>query len=236
MTALGVFCLYLADSKQFLGIRYSDWCVSAPTLEASIAVTAMAQDELGHTRILYGILGDLPENPAAKRDPEDPAAYRIPPFLARKFPSWEDLVAASLVCDGFLTYLMRLGLESVHEIFATRMKKAYEEERFHRLYAEGWARWLTERPQSAPRFSMALAKCAISLAAHWERKVLPEILRSYGFSIAGIESALADFWNQVPFKIPLPEGGAQFLEPSPGPDEDTMRLITGFYRKVYGVG
>jgi 1,2-phenylacetyl-CoA epoxidase catalytic subunit len=236
VSALGAFCLYLADSKQFLGIRYSEWCVSAPTLEASIAVTAMAQDELGHTRVLHGILGDLPDNPTASRDPENPASYRALPLLARRFASWEDLVAAALIADGFFTFLIRLGLNSSHDLFCTRMKKAYEEEKFHRLYAEGWAKWLKERTESAATYPAAFARTAGALSSHWEHVILPEILGSCEAQIPGIEFALTGFRKQLAPVVTLPEAGTR--EPSPPilPDDATLRLISGFYRKVYGVG
>jgi len=46
----------LADNKHALGLRYGEWCSSGPTIEAGVAATAMAQDELGHARVLYGLL------------------------------------------------------------------------------------------------------------------------------------------------------------------------------------
>lgn len=236
MTPLSVFCLYVADNKQFLGIRYSEWCVSAPTLEASIAATAMAQDELGHTRILHGILGDLPDNPLASRDPEDPTAYEVLPRLSRPFPSWEALVASALIVDGFLTHLMHLGNCSAHDLFRTRMKKAYEEERFHRLYAEGWAKWLMDRPEAAPKFREALSQTFRDLSAHWELTVLPKIVRAGDPEIPGLATAIADFRDSLTSAFPIwavtPSAPPPFLRP----DEATMRLISGYYRKVYGVG
>lgn len=59
--ALADFILALADTKRFLGIRYAEWCDGAPTLEASVAASAMAQDELGHSRALLPLLKDFPE-------------------------------------------------------------------------------------------------------------------------------------------------------------------------------
>ena len=43
----------LADNKHALGLRFAEWCSSGPTIEAGVAATAMAQDELGHARVLY---------------------------------------------------------------------------------------------------------------------------------------------------------------------------------------
>ena len=49
----------LADNKAALGRRYGEWAVSAPTIESAVAAAAMAQDELGHARSTYPVLGKL---------------------------------------------------------------------------------------------------------------------------------------------------------------------------------
>ena len=46
--ALADFILAIADTKRLLGIRYAEWCDGAPALEASVAASAMAQDELAN--------------------------------------------------------------------------------------------------------------------------------------------------------------------------------------------
>ena len=56
---LGSLLIVLADNKRLLGMRYSDWLLGAPALEAGIACSAMAQDEWGHGRILYAMLRDF---------------------------------------------------------------------------------------------------------------------------------------------------------------------------------
>ena len=62
---LGKLLLSLADNKRLLGMRYSEWILGAPTLEAGIACSAMAQDEWGHGRILYAMLKDFGYEPGA---------------------------------------------------------------------------------------------------------------------------------------------------------------------------
>ena len=51
ISALRRLILTLADSKRMMGIRYSDWLLGAPSIEAGIAVSSMAQDEWGHARL-----------------------------------------------------------------------------------------------------------------------------------------------------------------------------------------
>ena len=49
----------MSDTKHLLGLRYAEWCTGGPELEANIAASAMAQFELGHARVLRGVLSDL---------------------------------------------------------------------------------------------------------------------------------------------------------------------------------
>ncbi|MHA2641785.1 MAG: Phenylacetic acid catabolic protein [bacterium JZ-2024 1] len=236
MTVWSPFCLYLADNKQFLGIRLSEWCVSAPSLEASIAATAMAQDELGHTRVLHGILSELPDDPLAGRDPEDASAYRVVPILGSRLETWEDLIASVLLVDGFLMRLVALGIASGYTLFSARMKKVYEEERFHRLYAEGWAKWMGQSGGGAESLRGAISRTYGVLAAHWETQILPEIREKGEPRIGGVESALREFVDSLDAPLrPAPMAARIVLSPVT-PDVETMRLISGYYRRVYGVG
>ena len=51
--------LVLADTKRLLGMRYANWILGAPELEAGIACASMAQDEWGHARLLYALLREF---------------------------------------------------------------------------------------------------------------------------------------------------------------------------------
>src|SRR5688500_4536109 len=51
--------LVLADTKRLLGMRYAEWILGAPALEAGIACASMAQDEWGHGRLLYALLKEF---------------------------------------------------------------------------------------------------------------------------------------------------------------------------------
>ena len=72
---LAALLLSLADNKRLLGMRYSEWLLGAPTLEAGIACSAMAQDEWGHSRILYAMLKDFGEDPGHLEHEREAAAY-----------------------------------------------------------------------------------------------------------------------------------------------------------------
>src|SRR5579859_5949150 len=74
--SLATLVLSLADNKQLLGLRYAEWATRAPSLEADIAAAAMGLDDIGHSRVLYGCLEPLGDDPRAGADREgDPSAY-----------------------------------------------------------------------------------------------------------------------------------------------------------------
>src|SRR5574341_1426855 len=101
--ALADFILALADTKRALGMRYAEWCDGAPALEASVAASAMAQDELGHSRALLPLLKEFPEiDPGIPEEaPRD--KYSSVAFLDRPFSTWPTFVAANVLIGEALT-------------------------------------------------------------------------------------------------------------------------------------
>ena len=51
--------LALADDELVLGHRLSEWTGWVPYLEADLALSSIAQDELGHARALYRLAVSL---------------------------------------------------------------------------------------------------------------------------------------------------------------------------------
>ena len=129
----------LADNKAALGRRYGEWAVSAPTLESAVAGAAMAQDELGHARATFPLLGQL----GAQRDAEGDRHLAL---LDSELPDWDAFVAANLLVDGMLTTFVAACRESTFEPLATRARKILQEERSHRVHGEAWCRRLLRGP------------------------------------------------------------------------------------------
>lgn len=138
---LASFVASLADNKAALGQRYGEWAVSAPTLESAVAAAAMAQDELGHARSTYPVLGQL----GVEVDAEHRAGDRRLALLDSELPDWTAFVAANLLIDGMLTSFVAACRESSLEPLAQRARKILQEEGSHRIHAEAWARRLCRR-------------------------------------------------------------------------------------------
>jgi phenylacetate-CoA oxygenase PaaI subunit len=137
--ALGRLLVILADNKYQLGLRYAEWCNSAPTLEAAVAAAALTQDELGHARSIYPVLRDFPEPPAEfKEDETERDSFLNMACLERSFETWADFVAANAISDQMLGVVFEAAADSAYAPFKQRAAKILQEEHYHNLYAEGW--------------------------------------------------------------------------------------------------
>jgi ring-1,2-phenylacetyl-CoA epoxidase subunit PaaC len=116
-------------------MRYAEWCIAAPTLEADIAAAAMGLDDIGHSRVLYGSLRELgsPDDAAG-----DGGSYANVPYLDRPWTEWGEFVAANAVLDSAFTLMMESLANGDVEVLRSRLKKMLQEERYHTLHGRSW--------------------------------------------------------------------------------------------------
>ncbi|MFL5540119.1 MAG: Phenylacetic acid catabolic protein, partial [Longimicrobiaceae bacterium] len=160
--------LALADSKRVLGLRYSDRMLGSPTLEAGIAASSMAQDEWGHARLTYALLGDLGDDARALEHDRAAAEYRSMNALDAGLDGWHGMIAASLLLDMALTAQYAALVDSRYVPVRNRVQKLLDEEKFHFQYAAGWARRIALVPALRGELAAALGR------------VLPQALRWLG--------------------------------------------------------
>lgn len=150
--------LGLADSKRILGIRYSDWILGAPELEAGIAASSMAQDEWGHARILYALLKDFGDDLEAIEHGRPPSEYANLEALDAPIATWPEFVAANVLVDTALTVQLEAISEARFVPLVSRVRKQIEEERFHFAHGVGWLRRLAASPLGRRDVSAALRR------------------------------------------------------------------------------
>lgn len=134
--------LALADSKRIIGIRYADWVLGAPELEASIAASSMAQDEWGHSRILYALLKDFGDDPERIEHRREASEYFNIEALDEPLATWPDFVVANAIVDAALTVQLEALTDSRYAPLRQRVRKQLEEERFHSGHGAAWFRRL----------------------------------------------------------------------------------------------
>lgn len=132
--------LSLADNKQMLGLRYAEWAIRAPTLEADIAAAAMGLDDLGHSRVLYGCLEPLGADPRSPERETDPASYRSAAYFDQPWTEWAQFVAANAILDTAFSVALQACLEGSNEVLQQRLRKMLMEERYHFLHGRSWLR------------------------------------------------------------------------------------------------
>ena len=59
----------MADDEFVIGFSDSEWTGIAPLLEEDVAMSSLAQDELGHAAALYGLLGRADRHATPTRSP-----------------------------------------------------------------------------------------------------------------------------------------------------------------------
>ena len=243
--------LILADSKRLLGMRYAEWILGAPELEAGIACASMAQDEWGHGRLLYALLKDFDDDVDRIEHGRDANEYRNMEALDAPPQSWAELVALNVLVDGALTVQLAALRGSAHTPLRQRVGKLLEEEAFHAAHGAAW--W--KRYAAANEAARAELAAAI---AHYA----PAVLRWFGpdgtNSRMIVESSIADgagstlrerFVERVAPLIAAANAGDQFttIEPdfqnfdaetrrcttAQGPDSQTITRIRGDKNRAF---
>ncbi|HEX7117772.1 MAG TPA: Phenylacetic acid catabolic protein [Longimicrobiales bacterium] len=161
--------LVLADSKRVLGMRYGQWILGAPELEAGIACASMAQDEWGHARLLYALLKEFDEDVNALEHGREPHEYANLEALDAEPADWFGVVALNALADAALSVQCEALRGSAYAPLAQRVGKLLDEERFHTAHGAAWFRRLA-RAGGAARDALTDAVEA----------VLPGIIRWFG--------------------------------------------------------
>jgi ring-1,2-phenylacetyl-CoA epoxidase subunit PaaC len=171
--------LQIADDELVLGWRDSEWTGIAPLLEEDVALSSIAQGEIGHARALYELaastLGTTPDELAFDRKPEE---YRSAPFVElRLVRDWARTIARRWLyetADGIRVEALKDAADPGLAGLAEKMER---EEAYHRMHADMWV----ERLRDEPRFQAAVEELwpyALGVLADSQREELTRRVRS----------------------------------------------------------
>ena len=140
MSALADVLGGLAAAKHGLGYRLAFAGLSAPAIEAAVATVALAQEELGHARLLYAselrLRGGGGEDEGAVG-----AAIQTAPPVPELVPApddWAQVLATLATLDTALSLWLETLAESAEAWLRPRGQRMLDEETFHRDYLRGW--------------------------------------------------------------------------------------------------
>ena len=142
--------LAIADDELVLGWRDSEWTGIAPVLEEDVALSSIAQNEIGHARALYQLLADDADALAFDRAPG-----RVPLLAAGRAAVRARLGAddrAAGAVRGRRRAAPRALKASGDPAVAGLAAKIDREEAYHRMHAELWH----DRLRDEPRFREAV--------------------------------------------------------------------------------
>jgi ring-1,2-phenylacetyl-CoA epoxidase subunit PaaC len=131
--------LRLADDELVIGHRNSEWTGHGPILEADIAFSSMAQDEMGHARAFYEMLHELGERGSDEmafgRKPRD---YRCASLVSLPKRDWAFSIMRQFLYDAAEAVRLAALAESTLVPLAQLATKLRGEEKYHMMHGRSW--------------------------------------------------------------------------------------------------
>ncbi len=138
-SALAFRLTALADDELILAHRDSEWTGHAPILEEDIALANIAQDELGHATVFYGLLRDLTgDDPDQMAFFRDAPAFRNVQLVELPKGDWAFTMLRQYLFDAYEYVLMPALAESQYEPLADATAKIRQEEIYHLRHSHVW--------------------------------------------------------------------------------------------------
>jgi ring-1,2-phenylacetyl-CoA epoxidase subunit PaaC len=156
--ALEHLCKRLGDDEFVLAERYTEWQVRSPTLESDLALSNIAQDELGHARLWYDVLEDIGLEEDDLVYERDPDTFRHSTLVEQPFPegNWGDAILRSYLYDVAEKLRLEALEDSTYPKIADRVGKIQGEEEYHLEHAQNWMERLADGEDGTEKLQEAL--------------------------------------------------------------------------------
>ncbi len=155
--ALSGLLLTMADDEFVLGFWDSEWTGIAPMLEEDVAFSSLAQDEIGHARLLYEMIAQLrggdADDLAFGRTADE---YRHCHLLDHPRTDWAFSVARRWLYDTADAVRLSALRRSTFAPLAQIVEKIRREETYHLMHMDVWMRRLAEGGEPRQRLEAAL--------------------------------------------------------------------------------
>lgn len=129
----------MADDELILAHRDSEWTGHAPILEEDIAIANIAQDELGHATVLYGLVEELTgKSPDQLAFFRDAAAFRNVQLVELPRGDWAFTMLRQYLFDAYEHVLLESVAFSTYQPLANAVAKFRGEEMYHLRHTHAW--------------------------------------------------------------------------------------------------
>lgn len=129
----------MADDEFVIGFSDSEWTGIAPLLEEDVAMSSLAQDEIGHAAALYGLLGELTGTDAdVLAYDREPAEYRHCRLLDHGRGDWAMTIARRYLYETADAVRLDALVGGSWAPLADLAGKLVREERYHLMHVNAW--------------------------------------------------------------------------------------------------
>jgi ring-1,2-phenylacetyl-CoA epoxidase subunit PaaC len=231
--ALAELLLSVADDEFVIGFWDSEWTGIAPMLEEDVATSSIAQDELGHAKVLYELLADLTDDDADLiAFGREADAYRHAALLDHARGDWAFSVARRYLYETADAVRLRALAASAHEPLAALAGKMRREESYHMLHADAWLHRLADSGDDGrERLRAALTRLWPDAQQVFAPFAGEEALLAAGLLPRQLSELHADWRAQV---RPVLEPILGIELPAAAPDADGRRRHTDDFRWLHG--
>jgi len=174
----------LADDELIIGHRNSEWTGHAPILEADIAFSSMAQDEMGHAQVYYGMLHQLGEaEPDTLAFGRNARQFRCASLVSLPKNDWGFSVLRQFLYDAAETVRLNAYANSSLQPLAHLAVKLRGEEKYHLMHGRSWVLRLGDAtPESHRIMQSALDRAYPYALGLFEPTEYDEVLAQTGIS------------------------------------------------------
>jgi ring-1,2-phenylacetyl-CoA epoxidase subunit PaaC len=191
--------LALADDELILGHRHSEWTGWAPNIEEDLAFSSIAQDEMAHARLLYGLASGLTgKDGDALALGRQPGEYSNAVLCERPNRDWGYTLARQFLYDIADDVRLEALAGSSWESLAELVAVIRLEEKYHLDHAHVWFARLAGGPaEGRQRYAEGLAAAMGEAVALFEPVPGEDRLVSDGTLPRSNEDLLAEWLGRV---------------------------------------
>jgi len=178
--------LRAADDELIIGHRHSEWTGFGPDIESDVALSSIAQEEIGHARAFYAqIAADEGGDADALAFSRPLAEYRHGILAERPNGGWERSIVRLVLYERYDAERLRLLGASNQDPVAGLARTLLREERYHALFADAWLTRLSGgSPEGHRRVQTALDAAWPDALGLFERTQADDALAASGLLAA----------------------------------------------------
>ncbi|MFO0972396.1 MAG: 1,2-phenylacetyl-CoA epoxidase subunit PaaC [Phycisphaerae bacterium] len=242
LRAAAVDLLYrLADDSLVIGHRNSEWTGLGPILEADIALSSMAQDEIGHAFAYYRLLHELGEaEPDALAFLRPAGQFRCASLVCLPRGDWAFTVVRQLFFDAALAARLDSLAASAYAPLAALARKIRGEQKYHLLHDRTWmARMAGGTDESRRRSQAAVDELYAHALGLFEPTPADGAIAELG--VAAREADVAAAWHGLvdpllqSVKLTIPAGARPVLGGRTGVHPPALGELVEAMQRVYRI-